>query len=115
MNDAANAAIQSVAEHVALLERDFLQLARALESLDESGGRSATLAAYRAIQRVAEAARPVKANCPRCGRPDSKLEYEAVNKLSGVWKLPECPTCAELTQVINAVEKAARSATRSSG
>ena len=36
------------------------------------------------------------------------MEYEAVNKLSGVWKLPECPTCRELSQMITGIEKVAK-------
>jgi hypothetical protein len=115
MNDATGMALQALAEHVSAVERDFLELGKLLDTLDESKGRMVTLAAYRAVHRVAEAGRAVKAKCPKCGRPDSKLEYEAVNKLSGVWKLPDCPTCTELSQLIAAVEKAVRATARTAG
>lgn len=115
MSDETASPLQPLAEHIAAVERDFLALGKHLEALDEPAGRAVTLAAFRAVHRVAEAARAVKARCPACGRPDSKLEYEAVNKLSGVWKLPDCPTCSELSQVIAAVEKVARTTARTVG
>jgi hypothetical protein len=115
MSDQTSAALTTLSEHVSAIERDFLELSKLLERLDEPKGRTVILAAFRTLQRVAEAARPVRAKCPRCGRPDAKMEYEAVNKLSGVWKLPECPTCRELAGVIAAVEKAARTAATTAG
>jgi hypothetical protein len=98
-------------EHLAAVERDFVALGRQMEQADESDGRSALLGAYRAVERVADGARAVRSKCPRCSRPDPSMEYEAVNKLSGVWKLPECPTCRELAQMMAAIEKAAKAQT----
>lgn len=115
MSDTTATALQSLADHVGAVERDFLELGKLLDKLDATKGRMVTLAAYRTVHRLAESARSVKAKCPQCGRPDSKLEYEAVNKLSGVWKLPDCPTCSELSQVIAAVEKAVRATARTAG
>src|SRR5215470_5299121 len=77
MSDQTSAALTTLSEHVSAIERDFLDLSKVLDKLDEPKGRTVILAAFRTVQRVAEAARPVRAACPRCGRPDSKMEYEA--------------------------------------
>lgn len=115
MSDQISTTLASMAEHLSALEQDFLQVGRLLEGMDEARGRPLLLAVQRAIGRVAESARAVKSKCPRCKRPDAKMEYEAVNKLSGVWTLPECPTCRELVQVVVAVEKATRATAPAGG
>jgi phage FluMu protein Com len=101
-------------EHLAVVERDFVALGKQMEQADEGDGRTALLGTFRAVERVADGARAVRAKCPRCTRPDPNMEYEAVNKLSGVWKLPECPTCRELSQMMSAIEKVAKTLAASS-
>lgn len=108
MSNAIANTLLALNEHLAAVERDFVALGRQMEQADASDGRSALLGAYRAVERIAEGARAVRAKCPRCSRPDSAMEYEAVNKHSGVWKLPECPTCRELSQMMSAIEKVAK-------
>ena len=95
-------------EHLAVVERDFVALGRQMEQADVGDGRTALLGAFRAVERVAEGAQAVRSKCPRCSRPDPNMEYEAVNKHSGVWKIPECPTCRELSQMMAAIEKVAK-------
>ena len=113
MSNAIANTLLTLNEHLAAVERDFVALGRQMEQASESDGRSALLGAFRAVERVADGARAVRAKCPRCSRPDPALEYEAVNKHSGVWKLPECPTCRELAQMMSAIEKVAKMMTTS--
>src|SRR5262245_1752434 len=107
MNTIANTLLE-LNEHLAAVERDFVVLGRQMETGNESDGRTALLGAYRAVERVGEGAEAVRAKCPRCSRPDSSMEYEAVNKHSGVWKLPECPVCRELAQMMSTIKKVAK-------
>jgi hypothetical protein len=111
MSTAIASTLLSLNEHLAAVERDFVTLGRQMDQASESDGRSALLGAFRAVERIAEGAQAVRSKCPRCSRPDPAMEYEAVNMHSGVWKLPQCPTCRELSQLMSAIEKATKNVT----
>lgn len=108
MSEAVQASISSVQELASSLDREFITLAQGMEAADSDTARSVLLTVYRALFRLAEAARPLAAACPACRASGGAGEYEQVNKLSGVWTRPECPNCRELSHLITAVETAAR-------
>lgn len=86
------------------MDREFLQIAKELPSTDVAAARATIMGVYDALERLAEAAKPIVAACPACKAAGGKGRYEAVNEFSGVWSRPECPTCRELSQLIAAVD-----------
>lgn len=110
MTDRVTASMSTVQDRAAALDRDFLELAQALDQATPPAARAAMLGVWRVLSRLAEAAKPIKAACPGCRASEGKGEFEPVNEFSGVWSMRECATCRELSQLIAAVEKAAREA-----
>lgn len=108
--NAIDAQMRKLTEHIDVVIADFRQLAEAMGKASEEDARSAIVATSASLARVARAARSVRAACPKCSRPDSKMEFEAVNKLSGVWKLPRCETCRDLAELISEVDRCAKAA-----
>ncbi|MEP0848182.1 MAG: hypothetical protein HRF50_15335 [Phycisphaerae bacterium] len=112
MSSSIDPVVQSIQQQASALDRDFARLAPLLEKASDSDAGAAMKAIVRSLHRLAEAARAVRNSCPTCRKADANLSFEAVNKLSGVWSLPECNTCRPLARIIGAVEKAARDESR---
>lgn len=108
MSNEIDASLCSIRDHASALDHEFLQIAQALRQADPATAHTAMLSVHRALQRLAEAARPITAACPACQKAGGKRKYEPVNPLSGVWSRPECPTCRELSGLIAAVESVIR-------
>ena len=108
MSDQITASLSSVHDHASALDREFLNIAKALGQADATTARTAMLGVWRALHRLAEAAKPITAACPACQKAGGKRKYEPVNPFSGVWSRPECATCRELSQLIGAAEEVAR-------
>jgi len=108
MDEEQTTVSNKIHEHTSALDREFIKLAGDVRGQKAADARDSMLAVYRALTRLADAARPITAACPTCNAPEDQGEYQPVNKLSGVWTLPECPTCKELASAIAAIDKVAR-------
>ncbi len=108
MSDALDATLQALQQHSSAIDRELLRLAEKVGGADDGRAAAAMSAVERCIQRVAEAARAMRAACPVCKKAQAAIQFEAVNKFSGVWSLPDCAACRGLARLIGAVEKAAR-------
>jgi hypothetical protein len=109
MTKATHAALTPFQEHIAAIEHDFLDIARWLGTAKVDEGRAALDAVSRGLHRLAEAARAVKAACPQCATAGAKMNFDAVNRYSGVWSVHECAACTLLMQIIMSVDAAMRS------
>ena len=108
MSEQAESTQASIHEHVSALDHEFVRISESIGSASANDARATMLSVYRALVRLAEAAGALTAACPACRAAGGPSNYEQVNKLSGVWTRPECPSCRELTRLIKAVEKVSR-------
>ncbi|MGE0479431.1 MAG: hypothetical protein AB7Q17_03060 [Phycisphaerae bacterium] len=107
MSSTFDAELKALPDDVLGLENRLSKLADALVDAKPEQGPVAMGETVRALLRIVTAAKRIRKMCPACNRPDAKKVYVAVNKLSGVWRRDECPTCKDLAAVIHAFEKAA--------
>lgn len=110
MGSPIEAALQAIQQHTSALDRELARIAPMLAEATESQVAGVMSAAVRAIQRLADAARAVRNACPVCRKAEAATRFEEVNKFSGVWSLPDCPTCRGLARLIAGVDKAIREA-----
>lgn len=102
--------LERLKEHVDAVAEDFALLADRMKDGDQRTGREGLATVYRALMQLIREAEAVRNFCPACSGPNARMQWEAVNKLSGVWKRPQCDECRPLSELLTAAEKVAASA-----
>lgn len=107
--------LQEIKQLTSSLDREYVKLGQLLATAEGEAAASAIKTLARSLHRLAEASRAARAACPTCRQADADVQFEAVNKYSGVWQMPECDTCRGLSRIIAAVERAVRDSTATRG
>lgn len=108
MSSALENVLTQITDHTAALESDLHALGESLRAADPGVAHKTFNDIHRHLIRMIDAARAVRDACPNCGGDQNKKNWEQVNVLSGVWKLPRCNLCTRLAAFLDGVEQIAR-------